>query len=466
MSGYSRVPKQDFNIEDDDDVNMVGEVTSSGTSASSSSSSSASASSSATSRSQQTNNTSAPITSVNASSTTSSTTSTLSSTSLNVSSFISTIYTRAATSATTLLISNPPIPPPTVTQQAIEFIQHLQTKYSNESSGGGGRENIFSLFEQSGFELALQRGTRENRAVLIYLHCDLHGDTHEFVTKVLLSASVANAIRNGQLIMWGGSVHSIDGLSATVALQVTGFPYLGLYTGYGTSSSSSGGSSSSQRARYAQIWTHEGLLSSESLVSNLTRLTASTRASLERVRMQQYERDVERVMRNEQESAYETAMRRDAERQEGQLREAAIAAAAEEEKRRKMEEDELASAIELSQKIDTDWVLRTAKERLTNNPEPDLSTPKSDMSVLRLTLPTGIKVQRRFKSSDTLSLVRDFVFVSWCEMKEGGSGDEITPDGFTLSSSFPKKVFIEEESKKTLAELKLTPQAVLFATKV
>jgi hypothetical protein len=464
MSGYSRVPKQDFNIEDDDDVNMVGEVTSSGTSASSSSSSSAS--SSATSRSQQTNNTSAPITSVNASSTTSSTTSTLSSTSLNVSSFISTIYTRAATSATTLLISNPPIPPPTVTQQAIEFIQHLQTKYSNESSGGGGRENIFSLFEQSGFELALQRGTRENRAVLIYLHCDLHGDTHEFVTKVLLSASVANAIRNGQLIMWGGSVHSIDGLSATVALQVTGFPYLGLYTGYGTSSSSSGGSSSSQRARYAQIWTHEGLLSSESLVSNLTRLTASTRASLERVRMQQYERDVERVMRNEQESAYETAMRRDAERQEGQLREAAIAAAAEEEKRRKMEEDELASAIELSQKIDTDWVLRTAKERLTNNPEPDLSTPKSDMSVLRLTLPTGIKVQRRFKSSDTLSLVRDFVFVSWCEMKEGGSGDEITPDGFTLSSSFPKKVFIEEESKKTLAELKLTPQAVLFATKV
>jgi hypothetical protein len=34
-------------------------------------------------------------------------------------------------------------------------------------------------------------------------------------------------------------------------------------------------------------------------------------------------------------------------------------------------------------------------------------------------------------------------------MKEGESGDEITPVGFTLSSSFPKKVFIEEESKKS-----------------
>jgi FAS-associated factor 2 len=453
MSGYSRVPKQDINIEDDDDINMVGEV--SGTSSSSSTSSRIQQSSTSGGVSSL-----APVTASSSSqSTSSSSTLPPSSSSSRVTSFISSIYSQAASTASNLLVSNPPRPPLTVTQQAAEFIQHLRVKY--QSSGGiGGDESVFPPFEQSGFELALQRGARENRAVLIYIHSDLHGDTDEFVRNVFLTSSVANIIRSNQLIVWGGSVHSIDGLSATVALQVTGFPFLGLYTGYG---SVSGGGSSNQRARYAQIWMHEGLLTANELVATLTRLTASTRDSLERVRLQQNERNAERVMRNEQESAYEIAMRRDAERQEMQLKEAAIAAAAEEEKRMKLEEDELASAIELSQKIDTEWVINTAKARLTKNPEPDLSIPKDAVSVLRLTLPTGTKVQRRFKAEDTLSLVRDFVYVSWCETR-GSGGDDISPDGFSLSSSFPKKVFTEAESTMSLYELKLVPQAVLFAT--
>lgn len=456
MSGYSRVPKQEINNDDEDDVNMVGEV--SGPSSSSSSSSS---------KTQQPSlnggASSPPVTAASSSTATSSSSTTTSSATRSplsgVSSFISTIYTSAATSASSLLVSNPPRPPPTVTQQASEFIQQLRNKYYSE--GGVAEGVVFPPFEQSGFELALQKGARENRAVLVYIHSDLHGDTAEFVSKVLLTSSVANIIRSGQLIVWGGSVHSVDGLSATVALQVTGFPFLGLYTGYGSVSSGN----SQQRARYAQIWTHEGLLSVNELVATLTRLTASTRDTLERTRLQQNERNAERVMRNEQESAYEIAMRRDAERQEMQLKEAAIAAAAEEEKRRKMEEDELASAIELSQKIDTDWVLSSAKARLTQNPEPDLSTPKDAVSVLRLTLPTGTKVQRRFRAEDPLSLVRDFVFVSWCETR-GPGGDEISPNGFSLSSSFPKKVFTESEATKSLSELKLTPQGVIFASKI
>ena len=78
--------------------------------------------------------------------------------------------------------------------------------------------------------------------------------------------------------------------------------------------------------------------------------------------------------------------------------------------------------------------------------------------MLRLTLPAGTKVQRRFRAAEPLRLVRDFVLAAAADT----GAPLAAADGFELSSSFPKRVFGAADEAQSLAALGLVPQAVLF----
>ena len=71
-------------------------------------------------------------------------------------------------------------------------------------------------------------------------------------------------------------------------------------------------------------------------------------------------------------------------------------------------------------------------------------------------LPSGAPLVHAFGVKEPLSAVRLFVQMN---RQDGGAGE------VRLMTSFPKKVFVEEDFENTLENLGLVPSAVLIVTK-
>ena len=104
---------------------------------------------------------------------------------------------------------------------------------------------------------------------------------------------------------------------------------------------------------------------------------------------------------------------------------------------------------------------RAAKEALQRKweemPEPAAGTDNCVDVLVRL--PTGVRLRRRFEDSTPVSLLFEFVEVSWQPAKGTKAAD------FALSTDFPKRVFDQDEVKEsgtTLADQGLGPQQLFM----
>ena len=79
-----------------------------------------------------------------------------------------------------------------------------------------------------------------------------------------------------------------------------------------------------------------------------------------------------------------------------------------------------------------------------------------DETKIQIRLQDGGKLEQTFKSKEPLSAVRVFVQMN------RGSGD---PAPIKLMTSFPRKVFAEEDYEKPLEVLGLCPSAVIIMSK-
>lgn len=177
---------------------------------------------------------------------------------------------------------------------------------------------------------------------------------------------------------------------------------------------------------------------------------------------------------------------RNREREVEERREAAAAAAeaaarAEEERRQREaaeaaeEEAELAAAIALSHRLHEESELDAARRRIASHPEPAAGGPE-EVSALRFTLPSGVRLQRRFLARDPLQAVRDYVLIASAELG--------TPlKHFDLGTNFPRRSFpepppaaappagvgagpehVHPSLAMTLKEAGLFPQAMVFVS--
>ena len=80
------------------------------------------------------------------------------------------------------------------------------------------------------------------------------------------------------------------------------------------------------------------------------------------------------------------------------------------------------------------------------------STANADSTRIQLRFGDGLTLAQEFKSKDNLSVVRNFII--------NDSG--ISIGKFSLSTTFPRKVFKEEDMSKTLYDLSLVPSSVLL----
>lgn len=90
---------------------------------------------------------------------------------------------------------------------------------------------------------------------------------------------------------------------------------------------------------------------------------------------------------------------------------------------------------------------------------PVVATPPKDYQETRIQirLPNGSTLVETFKKQEQLSAVRLFV-----QLKQGDTPG-VFP--FSMMTTFPRKVFSDEDYDKTLEELQLIPSATIMVTK-
>lgn len=273
--------------------------------------------------------------------------------------------------------------------------------------------------------------------LFIYLHSELH-PCSATVAATLCDVRVHATLTDLNCIAWGASVHSQVGYRAAADLDAAAFPFLALYIA---------GSSPRSFHRVAAL---EGVhVSVDDCIAFLTTSTALAGVNLNPARASRTAVQVERALAAEQEAAYAEAEAADrsaaAARELEAAREAEAAEAA-----------ELEAALALSVTLGREADLNAAAARVALHPEPERGP---DTSSLRIQLPSGHRVERRFKSSDSVSLVRDYVRVVSREC-----GHPLT--SFDLCTTFPRRVWREGEDTEAhdLKTVGLFPQAMLLVT--
>lgn len=356
---------------------------------------------------------------------------------------------------------NSPYPPD---HAAKIFVKMIQQEYLSPQSQN------HNPFEEKAYTQIIQDIASNARAhntdsdtnpppklLLLYIHSPLHRNVPSFVNNTLCHPRILTLLHENKEIItcWGGSVHTADGLNAMLSLHVTSFPFLALvrvhpdHPRHDSASRNSNGNDTTIRQNSHKmdlLFRMEGIALQSTPVAMLhTYLSKSLlkyQSILSEQMMQRLQRQEEVRLREEQDREYREALEAD-QRREREKREEEMKREEEERKQKKSMEREEQKRLER---------LNSARESLVRNgPEPDAS--EKGCARVRLMLPSGQRIERRFYGVDTVHVVRSFLVLYFEE-------NNIDIENFQLNCNFPKKVLNDEDA--TLEDEGLCPQAVVM----
>eukprot|EP01135_Chromosphaera_perkinsii_P007218 Nk52_evm26s745 gene=Nk52_evmTU26s745 len=278
------------------------------------------------------------------------------------------------------------------------------------------------LFEGN-YKRLIDAGKRDLKFVLVYLHSSEHQDTARFCRSVVANPQFIEYV-NSKFLFWGGDVRYQEAFRVYNSLDGIKFPFLAVIALVDN--------------RMVVVGRLQGLLSTERVIERLTQIVDRTEPALVVARRETEERNMNQMIRQEQDAAYLESLRQDQEKK--RLREEAEA--------RERREQEEAAERENAMKRAAEEAKRMRLERLQMLPEePVKAGPGVTTVVVRL--PDGGRLQRRFRNEDKVYHIYDYVH-----------GQDIGIDSFSLSSSYPKREV--ESSEETLEKAGLTPNIMLF----
>lgn len=286
------------------------------------------------------------------------------------------------------------------------------------------------VFFRGSYSDALAHAKRDLRFLLVYLHSPQHQDTPTFCRTTLGDPDFVSFV-DSQALFWGCSVTSPEGYRVALTLRECSYPFLALLV--------------LRETRMTVVGRLEGAAGPRELIMTLQSLMSENEASLIAARADRNERSFTQTLRRQQDEAYAESLRADREkerrRQEERERE-------EEEKRvREQAIQEEQKRIEEIQRRKIDWVSRVPDE-------PSSDDPEAVHVVIKL--PSGKRLERRFKHSHTLQALYYYVF---CHPD--------SPDSFEIATNFPKRILNcmpseNGECIQTLEEAGLRRGEVLF----
>ena len=259
--------------------------------------------------------------------------------------------------------------------------------------------------------------------LLVYLHAPHHPDCGTFCRRTLANnkmirylndleamASGTHGSRGQGMRCFGASVQSADGRHLAQSLGAAAYPFLCLVN-VKSRSGSGGGSSNSNSNRdhgnyalevYLRMQGRQlTALSPDTVLAYLQTVMRQHGAAAAEVESRRLQREEEALLRQEQDREYREALEadraREAARQAEREKEEAAQREREEAERQAQEEKEDGLAKALSMVGD----------------EPSAGT--ADTARIRLTLPNGRRIDRRFHADDTIEVVRAFLIVHFHE---------------------------------------------------
>lgn len=316
--------------------------------------------------------------------------------------------------------------------------------------------------------------------LLIYLHAPLHDKVPHFLKNVLCNPRIMSLIHryrnSGALTCWGGSIHTADGAYARDTLQVSCFPFLALVRVGNQNGSSSNARGSTTTATTTTTTRNLELLfrmegpdlqsiQPNALFLHLNNALVKYEAILTEQTMRRLQRQEEVRLREEQDREYREALEADQKREREKQEQQRL----KEEEERRIREEQERIAKEKQNRLDNARRIldRNGSGNSNGNGSgngngmqgqeslDDLENDDSNIiqARIRLVLPTGKRLERKFRGDDTIDVVRSFLILHFEE-------NDIPIENFELSSNYPKKALTDGE--KTLESEGLCPHAVIM----
>jgi len=295
--------------------------------------------------------------------------------------------------------------------------------------------------------------------VLVYLHSPLHSEVPVFLSQTFCDPQIISElnrnIQNGSLLCWGGSIHTTDGATLQSSFGVTSYPFLALMRvqkppslrqQQQTPPSSLQMPSNNSNTRIEIQIRIEGptliSLSPSTLHQYLSNSLHRHIIHLSEQATRRLQRADEIRLREEQDHEYDEALAMDRRREKEKAEQERL----EEEAVEMVRLEKMRAEDEKKSKIDEARILLEG-----SGGEPKIGTDGS--ARMKFMLPSGQRIERRFRGMDDVGLLRAFLIIHFYEK-------DIPIESFQLSSNYPRKILSDLDS--TLEGEGLCPQAVIM----
>jgi FAS-associated factor 2 len=257
------------------------------------------------------------------------------------------------------------------------FITEFETQY-------GSRHPVF----YSGtYGQALNEAKRELKFLLVYLHSDSHQDSQDFCHNILTNNQLIEFINQNNLLFWSCSVTYSEGYRVSQSLRESTYPYLALI--------------GLKHNRMVLIRKFEGKQNLDSLLNQLRKSIEDNESSLIAARLEREERNMNQLIRKQQDEDFAESLRADQEKEKKKK----------EEKNKKEAEEKAKKEKELEANQRKERLLQLKLELKDKIPlEPDIGDPNATKLVIKL--PNGTRLERRFLKTQSIKYLYYFVFCS------------------------------------------------------
>lgn len=288
-------------------------------------------------------------------------------------------------------------------------------------------------FYEGGYTQALTTAKKELKYALIVLCSEEHDDNDTFCKETLSQSDLLEFLHQHQVVVWGGNVRYTEAYQVSHTLQATTYPFLAIVA--------------LQTNKMSVMDRIEGPVTSAGIIRRFESVIARIGPSLNHLRMEREQRELERRLRQEQDNAYKSSL------------------LADQEKERKAKEEQLEKE-RIEQEERQKEILE--KEYLQYLVGLFAEEPNTDEKVTKISfrLADGERVIRKFRGSDSLQVLYQFVqaypYLNTLEPRDEPPKNYAHQYTFSIHSPFPRTVY-EPDSKTKLVDIKgLWPSATLI----
>ncbi len=332
-----------------------------------------------------------------------------------------------------------------------KFIDEYNSKYP-----------VHPVFYRGTYSQALNDAKRELKFLLVFLHSETNSPVSaiagpgekvtecvNFCRNTLSHPEVIEYI-NTHMLLWACDVSSPEGYRVSHSINAKSYPIMVMI--------------GLRAHKMIVMGRMEGECKPEELMRRLRTVVQENSVWLNQARNERLERSFTQTLRQQQDLAYEQSLRADQEKERKKQEELA------EQKRAQqaLEEEKLAAERKKT-------LIEELKMELAMSVPSEPQENATDAISIVFKLPNGMRITRRFLTSDSLVVIHNFIF---CHPD--------APDHFEITQNFPKRVLncgklnldgigingtiqtvlsaTKEQQLKTVGEAGLTNREVLFVS--